>query len=505
MYLRNALSKLVSASFWRAIPAVGGVAMLRSSLFPACVPQQVGRARPLSGLPFGFAAPAAPAQRLSVLPFLLLLLSPLWGQQDLSLEEAITIGLANNYQIQVARAAAAAADNNNDWSLAGKYPTVNLDLNSTNTYSGTNNPASVVTESNIFSNGLAPGVGVSWILFDGYRVDYTKNQLAATARLSNEQVRVQVQNSIQAIIQAYYGAVVQRDQLVVLEQVLELSRDRIRYQQARQEFGQANTFDLLQVQDAYLNDSTTYLVQRNTYENALRNLQLAMGVQTPTTYRLTNSLEQLRTDYDQAALEAKLQQDNPELVAQSVNIELANINTQLQQTARYPRISLNAGASYNWNMNNGSQTFNFGGNENIQDLPGIAATTIRGFVNVAATYTLWDGGARSRRIETAELQQVQAQMQYSALEQQLRTQLANTLATYRNQRELVTITTQLVENAQRNLTIAEERFRGGLINSFDYRTIQLGYINATQSRLNALLNLKNTETELQRLTGGLLR
>jgi outer membrane protein TolC len=203
MYLKNALSRLSTLLSLEAIPAGRGIAMLRSSLFPACGMQ------------------AVTAQRVSVLVLAWVLsLSALLAQQPLSLEEAITIGLANNYQMQVARAGAAVAENNNDWSLAGKYPTVNLELNSTNTYSGTNNPASVVTESNIISNGLAPGVAASWILFDGYRVDYTKNQLAATARLSNEQLRVQVQNSIQAIIQAYYGAVVQRDQLAVLEQVL---------------------------------------------------------------------------------------------------------------------------------------------------------------------------------------------------------------------------------------------------------------------------------------------
>jgi outer membrane protein TolC len=68
----------------------------------------------------------------------------------------------------------------------------------------------------------------------------------------------------------------------------------------------------------------------------------------------------------------------------------------------------------------------------------------------------------------------------------------------------VAITESLVENARRNLEIGEERFRGGLINSFDYRTIQLSYINASQSQLNAYFNLKNTEIELMRLVGALV-
>jgi outer membrane protein len=70
---------------------------------------------------------------------------------------------------------------------------------------------------------------------------------------------------------------------------------------------------------------------------------------------------------------------------------------------------------------------------------------------------------------------------------------------------VVGLSNSLVENARRNIEIAEERFRGGLISFFDYRSIQLSYLNATQTRLNALFNLKTTETELLRLSGGLLR
>lgn len=427
------------------------------------------------------------------------------AQEALSLEQAIAKGLTNNYQVRLSRASVAIAESNNDWSLTGKYPEVNLTLGSDNSYSSTDNPASVVTQSSVITNAIVPGVSASWILYNGSRVTYAKDQLAKQLDLSQEQLEVQIQSTIQSIIQAYYGALVQREQLEVLQEVLGLSRDRIRYQEARQEFGQAGAFDLVQAQDAYLNDSTTYLVQQNAYQNALRSLQLIMGVDTPTSFTLTDSLESVSTAYTQQDLEEKLLRNNPELQASSVNIQLAALNTEVLGVARLPQVSLNAGANYNINVSTGSQTFNFGGMPNEQNLPGVAAKTLRGFVNLTATYNIYDGGARKRRIETAQLQELQSQLQYASLEQNLKTQLANTYATYQNQQQLVSLTSELVSNARRNLTIAEERQKGGLINSFDYRSIQLGYINATQSRLNAILNLKNTETELLRLTGELVR
>ncbi len=427
------------------------------------------------------------------------------AQENLSLEQAIATGLSNNFQVQLSRAGVAIAENNNDWSLTGRAPQVDLTLNANNSYTNTDNPASVVVESSIISNAVVPGVQASWVLYNGSRVNYAKDQLNKQVDLSNEQLRTQIQNTIQSITQAYYGALVQREQLGVLEEVLTLSRDRIRYQETRKEFGQGGTFDLLQAQDAYLNDSTTYLVQLNAYENALRNLQLSMGLTTPQSYTLTDNLEGVETALSYAELEEKLLQNNPDLKVSQVNIQLAEINSDLQRISLLPVVSLSAGGNYTINVSTGSQTFNFGGMANEQDLPGIASRTLRGFVNLTASYNIWDGGANRRRIETAELQEIQSQLQYASQEQSLKIQLANTYATYENQQQLVNITTELVDNARRNLDIAEERLRGGLINSFDYRSIQLGYINATQSRLTAILNLKNTETDLLRLSGELVK
>ena len=74
----------------------------------------------------------------------------------------------------------------------------------------------------------------------------------------------------------------------------------------------------------------------------------------------------------------------------------------------------------------------------------------------------------------------------------------------RDRIRLVQLTENLIENARNNLAISKERFDGGLISSFDYRAIQLAFVNASQSKLNALYNLKTTETELLRLTGQLV-
>ena len=219
-------------------------------------------------------------------------LSGINAQEELSLSRAIEIGLENNYQVRIAEKDLSIARNSNDWGIAGKYPTVNLSLNSNNGYTNINNPASFLRKSSSVSTGITPGVDASFIIFDGYRIKFNKRQLEEIEKFSEGNVQVAVENTIQGIILSYQASLILVEQLKTLEEVLDLSRDRIAYEEARREFGQAGKFDLLQTQDAYLNDSTSYLALLTSYENSLRNLKLAIGDDDPASnYVLTDTLE----------------------------------------------------------------------------------------------------------------------------------------------------------------------------------------------------------------------
>jgi outer membrane protein len=429
-----------------------------------------------------------------------------WAQAPLSLSQAIQIGLANNFQVQIAERNLDIAANNNDWAVAGRLPSINLVVNSGNNYRDLSNPAGPLTATNAFSTSITPGVEATWVLFDGYRAHYIKEQLEQQERLGQANTKIRVEAAIQDIILAYYNAIIQREQLEVLAEVLTLSRDRVEYQELRREFGQASTFDILQTQDAFLNDSTNYVVQVNSYETAIRNLNLSMGVeQIDTPYQLTDSLDYSGEEYLLEALQERMMANNHQLQNLMLNRELASVNTRVQEADTKLRVGLQAGINYNAGISFGEQTLSFGGDAFTRPLPQIAAKTFTGFVNFNLVYPLFDGGIRQRRIENAKTQELISQLDIGDLKRLLNNQLANALGAYNTQKRLLQVTTQLVVNARRNLEIAEERFRGGLINSFDYRTIQLGYINASQQRLNVLFNLKNTETELIRLIGGLVR
>jgi len=441
--------------------------------------------------------------RISLFSVLLLLPFLNWAQEQLSLSDAILKGLNNNYNIKIADRDFVIARNNNDWAIAGKYPSIDLGLTWNNGYTNNNNPASFLTEFSSFSTGPTPSAEASLTLFDGYRIRFTKRQLEELENLSNGNLEVTVENAAQSIILAYYEVLIQKEQRKVLEDVLTLSRDRIQYQEVRKEFGQAGTFDLIQAQDAYFNDSTSYLIQLNTETTAMRNLNLAVGEDNLNyQYELTDKLAFEPQVYDLEAIKEKMLANNKELKNLFINQELANINTKIQESAKYPVISARAGLNYNYNLSSGSGTLSNG--ESLT-LDAVVQKTFNGFINLSATYNIFDGGVRKKRISNARTEELIALLNIESLKRNLNAQVTNTFETYNNQRALVLLTNELLDNAQKNLDIAEERFKGGLINSFDYRSIQMSYINASQSRLNAIFNLKNTETELIRLMGDLAR
>lgn len=443
--------------------------------------------------------------KFSLLLPLLLLSTALAAQEKLSLAQAIEIGIQNNYQIEIARQNLQVASNNNDWGAAGRSPRIDLNLNSNNGYRNARSPGFLLEQSAL-SGGITPSIDAVWTIYDGKKVKITKRQLEEIENQTNLGLSVATENTIQAIILAYNRVLIQEEQLTTLQEVLTLSRDRIDYQNVRKEFGQAGKFDLLQTQDAYLNDSTNILIQENNVATAYRDLNLAMGEDDLNKiYELMDGLNYDPKTYQLADLEQSLFANNQNLQSLMINRELANINTQFQESFKKPTINLGSGLIYDLTGTNGTQLLGIGDQPPFETANNGTNKTFTFYFNIQANYNLFDGGNKKRNIENAKVDELIAQLNINELKRTLSNQLQNALANYNNQLRLVKLTENLIENAKENLVIGQERFKGGLITSFDYRTIQLAFVNASQARLNAIFNLKNTEVELMRLTGDLIR
>ena len=426
--------------------------------------------------------------RISIL-FIGLLTGPfVWSQTpDLSLSDAIRIGLENNFDIRIADESIRIAENNNHIGTAGMLPRV--DFNMSGSWFETQNPASFVVNRR---NGNS-GINLTWNLFDGYRAVATKDRLEYLEEQSEGNAAIIVETTIQAIILAYYNALVAAEQERVLQETLDASSRRFRYEEVRKEIGSSGTFELLQFKDALFTDSTNLRIQQLNYRNSLKNLNLLINVPIQSQWNLTDALQTNFPTYDLQELRSEMMANNANLQNQYITNHILRQDTRLARADLYPTLGLNANSNYGI----GTVTLVDGNSRDFSAFDYSAGLTL--------SLNLFNGGQTKRAIKNAQINEQIGMLQERQLEESLQNDLWVTYDTYSTRKEIKALTDDLVSNAQTNLDIAEDRFESGLINSLDYRQIQLQLLQSQLSRLQALRDLIESETELIRLTGGLVR
>jgi len=414
---------------------------------------------------------------------LLLLASGLPAQENLTLSAALEKALDNNYGIIISKSQEEIASINNNWGTAGRYPRVGFDATSSNNFDALNNSS---------SNNLFGGIGLNWTLFDGYRVQVTKSRLKTLETLARGRSAVVVENTIQDVIQGYYNVLLQEEQLEVLQRVMRLSGDRYRYEVMRRELGSALSYDVLQAKNVYLEDSSAYLNQQVVLRNAIRNLNFVLGEEPNQRWNFTDSFQADTSSYKLSDLLDKMLSNNQTLQNQYANLMLQKDQVRLQESDLYPSLRLSAGVDNSW-----SRTQNEG-------LDPVTRESISPFANLTLSYDIYTGGTRKRAVEVARVNEEITQTETDEIKHSLINVLYNEYDRYDVRTNLLQVAEENLEAAELNLEIAQEKFRNGTINSFNYRDIQLIYINAALQRLRSVYNLIDSRTNLTRLTGGFI-
>ena len=435
--------------------------------------------------------------------FALLCCSLSWsaqGQEALTLSDAIQLGLANNFGIRIEQFNQQIARNNNSWGEAGGWPSINIDVSQNNTITDIDNPASFL-QGQLRTNDLTPSIRANWMIFNGFSVRIEKDRLELLQEQSDGNAAIVIENAVQSIIEAFYTAILEQERTKVLEEQLVLSRDRYNYILIRKDLGSAVTFDILQDKNAYLTDSSNFVLQELNYQNALRNLNLLMAQDLSTRYELSGDLDRDPRLYVYQDLYDKMTENNSNLRNQFINQELLRNAYAQSKAQRSPSLSLDLGYSYTKNWQDLSEA-NFGSETGPDEI--IKSSTTQYFGNLTVGFTLFNGGRISRQIKNARIQESLGQLQTEDLKLSLNNDLLTAYDRYNVRIKLLNIAEVNQETAALNLELAEERYKNGTINSFDYRDIQVNYLLISLSLLQSKFDLIQTDTQLLRLTGGIL-
>jgi outer membrane protein TolC len=419
-----------------------------------------------------------------IILLLIICISGITQTVPLSLSESIRKALEENYGITISRAELDIASTNNYWGVAGRYPTLGFDASVNNSFE---------LNDNTFNNRISGGIGINWILFDGFRVNITKGKLENTEDLTSGRLAIIIENTIEDIILGYYEVLLEEERLKVLKTVMDLSKDRYDYELKRKSLGSSVTYEVLQAENLYLSDKAAYLDQEMRVRNARRNFNFLLAAEPEASWDFSEIFEGDTTHFNLPDLQEKMISNNQTLKNQYTNLLLKRDEIRLRESAYYPTVSTSIGMdnfySNRWSSSN--LVFN--------------ASSYSPYGNLRLSYDIYSGGTRKRALQIAKIGEEIAQVEIERMEHALTNELFNLFDYHEVRIALLHVASQSYKAAELNLHLSEEKYRTGVINSFNYRDVQLLYLESSYRKLQAIYNLIDSRARLTRITGGFIQ
>lgn len=422
----------------------------------------------------------------------LLLFSTAVYAQKMTLEDAVSIALNKNLQIQIARNEAEIARKQNSAGAAGMLPSVTL--NAADNPSLTNLKqelanGTVIERDNVLSNNVNANVTLGYTLFDGMKMFATRKRLQEMEAMGRNKLKAQMQNIVSNVIQKYSFVVAQQASLKVVNQLLDISKQRYELVQIRLTAGLANNTDLylaqLDVDTRMQNLINQQVVIKSGYAelNTFLNLPPDSIYEVDAVLATNTSLQKTQLD---TAFKA-----NPELLIAENGVEISLQSQKELEGIRLPTVRLNAAYGYALTQSQAGFTLlnqNYGPNAGI-----------------SFALPLYNGNVNSNNVAIAKLQTQNAHLSQQQTRLNLNSSFEQAWQKYSNAVVQVTNDETSVKTAQNYLDLMQQRYKLGQSTVLDYREAQRSYEETTYRLVSNRYALKLAETDLLRLTGQLVK
>jgi len=427
-----------------------------------------------------------------VLLFFLLNTNAFAQNNLLSPDSAIVIALKNNYSIQISRNENEALKNLNSPGFAGMLPQINANASTNSAVNNTTQEYSNgldIDKKNVKADNLTAGISLVWTLFDGTKMFVTKEKLSEQSFRGEQNLKADIENTIEKIITSYYSIVQQKQILKAIDEELTYSQERLKIAERKFSNGSGSKLDVLQAKTDMNAQRSSQLQQRTRLEELKNNLNVLLARKPDMEFTVTDTviisykptLEQLRTSY-----EGK----NYGLLSAKSNIRISELELREFSSQRYPKINFNGSYLFSKNKNeagfillNQNTGFNYG---------------------FSAILPLFSGFTLNRQVRNARLNILSSQLQYNNLRLETESSLLNAFRKFNDNLQLLQIEEENIFLAKERMEITFERFRVGATNSLEVSEAQRTYQEAMSRLATARFNTKLSETILMKLNGDLI-
>lgn len=413
------------------------------------------------------------------------------AQEKLTLQEAITIAMQNNYDIKISKNNIAIAKNNANIGNAGMLP--NLTGNYSNGGSRQNTrqtPATgadrVITGARSTNNDI--GADLNWTIFDGFSMFANYDRLKELQKQGEVTSRLAILTTIADVITAYYDVVRQQKLVIAADSAIDISVFREKIAKTKLQLGRGSKLDVLTAQVDYNTDTSNYLQQKNALQVAKVRLNQLMVRNVNLTFSVDNNI-----DIDQALVYSQLAElaikQNPNVQNVFINQRVASLNLKSIKGARYPVVSLNSGYSRT------NSTTPTGFNQKF---------AANGFTyGVTASLNLFNGFLQRQQERNAKIDIENSTLNLDKTKLDVSTQLLTAYQNYSTYLDLVKLEQRNVDIAKENLDITLAKYRLGSIAPLELREAQRNSIDALNRFIEMQYQAKLAEVTLKEISGNI--
>ena len=409
----------------------------------------------------------------------------------LTVDEAVSIAMKNNYDILVAGNNADISRINNTLGNAGMLPSVSL--NGTDNYSLSNVNQELVNGTTIertngYSNSFNAAVALNWTLFDGTKMFVTKNKLSQIEKLGDIQFRDMVQQSMYNVIVAYYDVVSQKQQLQSIDEVMAYNVERVKILQKSFDAGLGRKTDLLQAKIDLNVNKELEINQKTVIKNSKHTMNELLSRDPQTPFEVGDSIP-LNYTPDAKDLLQKLYTNNTGVLSSGKQVDIARLNLGEYKTLYLPRLNFNAAYNFLQSNSNASQLLS-----NRSYGPQVGGSLI---------VPIYQAGNVSRQVKSARILAESVQIGLESIKLQVNTELQRALTEFEDQQQLLKFEKENYALAKENLNISLERLRLGQTTALEVRQASESFGNCLGRLVAFQYNLKVAETRLKQLVAGL--
>lgn len=413
------------------------------------------------------------------------------GQDSLSLQQAITTALKNNYDIKLVGNDVQIAKNNVNIGNAGMLPTVGGTYNNGGSRQNTiQTPASgdEKKSNGVLSTSMSYGAALDWTIFDGFQMFANYDRLKELQKQGEVIAKATILTTVSDVVAAYFAVARQQRLVKATDSALIISKLRVQIAENKLQIGRGSKLDVLTAKVDYNTDTTLYLQQKNLLQTSIVTLNQIMARDLNMKFRVIEQMN-IEDNMKIAELEVQTQQLNPDLQNAFISKKIADLNLKQIKGLRYPTVAVNGG----WEHSKSTSPTGF--NQKFR-ANGIT-------YGVTASLNVFNGFLQRQNERNAKVQISSAELTLEKTKQDISALLLSTYYNYTTNLDLLKVETGNVDLARQNLDITFDKYRLGNISPLELREAQRNSINAIIRFLDAEYQAKLTEINLKEISGTL--